>query len=442
MMSFVYMLCSTALAVLLLPVFPLFALRKKHRGRMPKRLGLGLADQMACLPPTAGPTFWLHALSVGETTSALPLVRALRESYPEARLVFSTTTVAGGEVARTLLAPFVDALIAAPLDLGPVVPFFLATIKPDLFVLVETDFWPHWLHCLTRRGIPSVLVNGRISARSFARYRRLALFFRPMFDAFTLLSMQTGADAAKMTALGIAPEKVVTLGNLKFDTSQAPPTGEHEAAVSLRKERYGFAAASPLWICGSTHRGEEELLFAVYQRLRAEIADLQVLLAPRNVERAEEIAALGRRLGLPCRRWSCERAGHGPVLLLDTIGELAGCYAMADVVFIGGSLVAEGGHNPIEPAAACAPVLFGPHMEDFAEIAEELIRSGGACRVASSAALQTTLRNILTDPSRRQAMAGAALACVQTNRGVVRKHLEALSRLLADTPARQRGWSG
>lgn len=435
-MSLLYMLCSTALAVLLLPVFPLFALRKKHRDRMPKRLGWGLADQLARLPPTTAPTFWLHALSVGETTSALPLVRGLRESYPEARIVFSTTTRAGGEVARTLLTPFVDALIAAPLDLGPVVPFFLATIKPDLFVLVETDFWPHWLHCLARRGVPTVLVNGRISEHSFARYRRLALFFRPMFDAFTLLSMQTGADAAKMTALGIAPEKVVTLGNLKFDTSQATETGENDASVFIQKNRYSFAADSPLWICGSTHRGEEELLFAVYKRLREKIADLQLLLAPRNIERAEEIAALGQRLGLACRRWSCEPTAHGPVLLLDTIGELAGCYAMADVVFIGGSLVAEGGHNPIEPAAARTPVLFGPHMEDFAEIAEELIRCGGACQIASSATLLTTLHDILTDPPLRQTMAGAALACVQANRGVVRKHLEAISQLLARTPTR------
>jgi len=435
-MSFLYMLGSTILAVLLLPLLPLFALRKKYRDRMPKRLGWGLADQLARLPPTTAPTFWLHALSVGETTSALPLVRGLRESYPEARIVFSTTTRAGGEVGRTLLTPFVDALIAAPLDLGPIVPYFLATIKPDLFVLVETDFWPHWLHCLARRSIPTMLVNGRISGHSFARYRRLAMFFRPMFDAFTLLSMQTGADAAKMTALGIAPEKVVPLGNLKFDTSQANETGENDASVLTQKNRYGFIAGSPLWICGSTHRGEEELLFAIFSSLREMITDLQLLLAPRNIERAEEIAALGQRLGLACRRWSFERTGHGPVLLLDTIGELAGCYAMADVVFIGGSLVAEGGHNPIEPAAARAPVLFGPHMEDFTEIAEELIRCGGACRVASSTTLLTTLQNILTDSPLRQAMAGAALACVQANRGVVGKHLEAISRLLARTPAR------
>jgi len=442
-MSLLYSLCSSALALLLLPLLLLFASRKKHRRRMGLRLGWGLTGQLAQFSASAAPTFWVHALSVGEVTSALPLVRGLRQAFPRARIVFSATTSAGGAVARSLLSPHVDALIAAPLDLGPVVPFFLRTIRPDLFLLVETDFWPHWLHCLARQNIPTFLVNGRISARSFTRYQRYACFFRPMFRSLTLMSMQTDADAAKMVALGIEPKKVVALGNLKFDTSQVIGRQKDYETIAIHKERYGFAVAPPLWICGSTHRGEEETIFRVYRRLREDSADLQLLLAPRNIERAGEIVALAGRHHLACRRWSTDRDSRGPLLILDTIGELAGCYAMADAVFVGGSLVPEGGHNPIDPAATAVPVVFGPHMEDFAEIAEELIRCGGAGRVDSEDSLHAILRHILTEPTLRRAMAEAAQAYVQANRGVVRRHLEAIDSLLAGkSAAGNTPWTG
>jgi 3-deoxy-D-manno-octulosonic-acid transferase len=434
-MHLLYTLFSSALALLLLPVFPLFALRKKYRNRICKRLGWGLADQLTHLPSSAAPTFWIHALSVGEVTSALPLVRGLRATYPEARIIFSTTTSSGDEVANKLLSPHVDALIPGPIDLGPVISLFLGAIQPNLFILVETDFWPNWLHCLSRRGIPSLLVNGRISKQSFARYSRHTRFFRSMFRTFTLLSMQTASDAAKMLSIGIAPEKIATLGNLKFDTSQVTIFRDDDETVAIKKERYGFAASGPLWICGSTHRGEEELIFQVYRPVRTTVPDLQLLIAPRNIGRAEEIAALGKQNNLNCRYWSSDRGQSGSLLILNTIGELADCYTMADAVFVGGSLVAEGGHNPIEPAIAGTPVLFGPHMEDFAEIAEELIRCGGARRVESEDALAATLRHLLADVALRQSMMKAARACVQGNQGVVRRHLEAINTLLSGKPS-------
>jgi 3-deoxy-D-manno-octulosonic-acid transferase len=400
-----------------------------------KRLGWGLAGHLARIPSATSPTFWIHALSVGEVTSARPLVRGLREAYPKARIIFSTTTSSGGEVANKLLAPQADALIPGPIDLGPIADLFIRAIQPDLFILVETDFWPNWLHCLTRSGIPTLLVNGRISEQSFARYKRFALFFRPMFRTFTLLSMQTAADAAKMIALGIEPEKVATLGNLKFDTSQVSGFRGDDETAAMKKERYGFAAAKPLWVCGSTHRGEEELIFPVFKHLQTSVQDLQLLIAPRNVERAEEIAALGRQHNLEFRRWGGDKGNSGPLLILDTIGELAACYAMADAVFIGGSLVAEGGHNPIEPAIAGAPVLFGPHMEDFAEIAEELIHGGGARRIESGDALLNALRHLLLDAPLRQSMANASRVSVQAHQGVVRRHLEAIDTLLSGKPS-------
>lgn len=430
-MCLLYQIGTSLLALLALPILLCLAARQKYRHRFLRRLGWGLQQQLAqSLTPAATPTFWLHALSVGEVTSALPLVRGLRDTYPTASIVFSVTTRSGSEVARKLLFPHIDALIAAPLDLGPVVPMFIRAIRPDLFILVETDFWPHWLHFLARQGIPTLLVNGRISVASFQRYQRLLPLFRPMFGSFTLLSMQTAADAATMRNLGLNASRVMNLGNLKFDTSHLRTLEYDQSAIACNRERYGFASAPPLWICGSTHRGEEAIIFEVFCALRAHMYDLQLLLAPRNVERGQEIVALARQFGLSSRRWSNDQKGQGSLLILDTIGELAACYAMADVVFVGGSLVAAGGHNPIEPAAAGVAVIFGPHMEDFSEIAATLVQSGGALQITSTDALRTTIHHILTDSSLQQSMAKAGWRYVQDNRGVVRRHLQAIDELL------------
>ena len=430
-MLLLYNILSFFFTLLLLPLLLFIASRKKYRDRVLPRLGIGLANQLASLPRRApsAPTFWIHALSVGEVTSALPLVRGLRRAYPEARIVFSVTTRSGRQVAERLLSPSVDLIIPGPLDLGPVVPFFVKTILPDLFILVETDFWPNWLHCLARKRIPLLLVNGRISQKSFVRYRRAAFFFKPMFRTFTALSMQTVADAEKMISLGVEVNKVVTLGNLKFDTVE--DLGQGNAAKRLTKEDYGFKTSAPLWICGSTHRGEEQLLFQVFLDLRRAIPDLQLLIAPRNIERAGEIIAMGDQYALTCRQWTQEKHGRGSILILDTIGELAACYPMADAVFIGGSLVAEGGHNPIEPAALGVPVLFGPHMEDFAEIATELVQHGGARQVKTATALFAAIQPLFTDPALHRSMAAAALDCIMANQGVVRKHLDTITELLS-----------
>ena len=431
-----YQIITGLLALLALPVILCLAARPKYRQRFLRRLGWGLQHQLAqALAPVGTPTFWLHALSVGEVTSALPLARGLRNTYPTASIVFSVTTRSGGEIAQKLLSPHVDALLAAPLDIGPVVPFFIRVIRPNLFILVETDFWPHWLHCLREHGIPTLLVNGRISEPSFRWYRRCAALFRPMFNSFTLLSMQTAADAAKIKDLGLHAYRVANLGNLKFDTSHLHAHQPDQSAIAVTRERYGFAAAPPLWICGSTHAGEEAVIFEVYSALRTRMPELQLLLAPRNVERGQEIVALAEQFGLPGRRWSCGQTDQGPLLVLDTIGELAACYAMADAVFIGGSLVAEGGHNPIEPAAARVPVVFGPHMEDFSEIAAALVQSGGACQVASKETLLEKVQQILTDTTLRQSMAKAGWQYVQSNQGVVRRHLQVIGDLLMAPPA-------
>lgn len=434
-----YALFSTCLGLLLLPVLLLLGLRKKHRQRLFGRLGFGLRSclhQRTTFASETSPTFciWIHALSVGEVTSALPLVRGLRQAFPQAKLVFSASSNSGHQVAGRLIAPWVDTLIRAPLDFVPIVCHVINTIRPNLFILVETDFWPNWLSALARRNIPLMLVNGRISAPSVQRYQRAAFFFRPLFAMFDLLSMQTAVDADNMKDLGVPELKVCTLGNLKFDTSQYRAEQSTPSRSAMRLA-LGFSDASPLWICGSTHLGEERMVLEVLQRLRMDFPDLQLLLAPRKIERAEEVVALAASLGLTCRKRSMkeENIQSASVLILDTLGELANLYPMADCAFIGGSLIAAGGHNPLEAAACAVPVFFGPHMEDFTEIAQGLCQSGGARQIDSADMLYLSLHGFLSDPDQRQEMACAAQNFVLQHQGVVQAHIKALERLLNQT---------
>jgi 3-deoxy-D-manno-octulosonic-acid transferase len=392
----------------------------KHQSRVTERLGLHVPR----LPARQGPVIWLHALSVGEVTSALPLVKGIRESIRPAVLVFTAATRSGRELAEQLLAPHVDLVLFSPLDFPCAVRRYLDAIRPDCFILVETDFWPNWLRQLRRRQVPAMLVNGRISEKSFASYRRFAFFFRPMFACFSLLSMQTAQDRDKMLALGIPAERAVCFGNLKYDLTAS------RAAFALP----AFSGGS-VWVCGSTHPGEEELILAAFKELAEanplDHSPLRLIIAPRKTERGGELLKLARSFGLNAvLRSSGDALAASRILILDTIGELAGCYSLARFAFIGGSLVDEGGHNPIEAAAQAVPVLFGPHMEDFAEIASDLTACGGA-KTVTAATLAETAAALLRDDALHTAMSGAALDLVERQRGGVERHVQAVRTLLA-----------
>jgi 3-deoxy-D-manno-octulosonic-acid transferase len=426
-MLFVYNSLQLILLLGAAPLLVLVACRRKYRQRIWQRLGFGLRRRAEKIEKSPGRRIWLHCLSVGEVTSALPLVRGLRLRMPEARIIVTVTTTTGIKVAQQQLAPWADLVLSAPLDLLPVILRFIRILRPDLFILVETDFWPNWLHSLHRQHIPAALVNGRVSQASFARYQRFRVFFRPLFSAFTLLAMQTESDAARMQTLGVEATKLLSLGNLKYAPTADP---NRESITRPDGEDLNLQADSEIWVCGSTHPGEEELLLRAFAALMADHPRLCLLLAPRDPQRTPELARLARQLGLDTRLRTCPQAPPARILLLDTLGELASCYRFARLAFIGGSLVPRGGHNPLEASRHGVPVLFGPHMEDFEEIARDLLKNGGAKIVSSTEEISGAVRRILTDSQVHATMSAAASDLVARQAGVIDRHLAALTGLL------------
>ncbi len=409
------------LIVLFLPLAVFVMLVPKYRLRTLRRLGFGLSrikrnDQKK--------TLWIHALSVGEVTSALPLVAGLRKEMPDVRLVFSASTRAGAQVAEKLLHDKVDCFFPFPLDILPVVNRFLSIIRPDLFILVETDFWPNILASLRRRKIPTLLVNGRISAESMRSYQRSAFFFRPLFNSFQTLSMQTEKDRQNLILLGVDKRQIHTFGNLKYDTALYNSSGRTSPlAFSLPEHQF-------LLVAGSTHEGEEKILLQSYKKLKKDIPGLYLIIAPRDVDRGGELQILASTMDLMANCRSHINAGGKDLFVLDTIGELTGLYSHADLAFVGGSLVARGGHNPIEPAVVKVPVLYGPHMEDFSEISAELVRAGGATIVHNQDELTDTLLRLLQDSDLRKDSGEAAHSCIARQQGVIDRHLKLINEML------------
>ena len=398
--------------------------KPKYRQGIPRRLGFGL--QKLLKPARFNQkTVWIHALSVGEVGSARPLVTGLRKEFPEVRIIFSVSTITGLKMAIEHFTALVDRVVPSPLDLKPTVDRYVRLIHPDLFILVETDFWPNLLHALHRRKIPAILVNGRISDKSMSSYKRLAFFFKPLFQSFNHLCMQTESDRKNMEKFEVNREIVHCLGNLKFDTVATNPISAlHELSQCI-------PSSSRIFLAGSTHEGEEDIILWVYGILKKSFSDLFLIIAPRDPERRLEISRMATARNVSWSyRSELNRIPPQDLLILDTMGELPDVYALADVAFVGGSLVKEGGHNPIEPAAAGIPVLFGPHMEDFAEISRDLLQGGGAAVVNNQTSLQQTLESLFSSDEQRIKMGQLAQSCIARQRGVVARHLEIIRAYL------------
>lgn len=421
---------------------PYFLLKMVRTGKYRKGIGQRFAIYRGLFKSLREERpIWVHAVSVGEVNAAAPLIKELKRRDVKRKIVLSTVTATGQEMAKKIL-PEADAIFLFPLDLGFVVGTAVARINPRLFVTLETEIWPNLLAAMKRRNIPAILVNGRISAKSLKGYRRVAPFLKTVLDSFSALCMQTQTDAERIISLGADPHRVQVCGNLKYDRGEllTDPDGRERALALLGlpahqpKEGPGRDKVPRIFLAGSTHPGEEEIVLAAYQELRKEVPDLILVIAPRHPERFSEVEQIMALAGFKVVRRSCIREASYPyeAILLDTIGELSNIYAAATIVFVGGSLVPTGGHNPLEPAAWGKPVLFGPHMENFLEIAERLLSGGGAVQVNNEAELAKQARALLENRGLYEQMGGKALAVVRANLGATQAVIKVVEEYLKD----------
>jgi 3-deoxy-D-manno-octulosonic-acid transferase len=392
-----------------------------YRQRLGERFGRGLA------PICDGPVIWVHAVSLGETQAAAPLVEALLRSRPHHRILVTTTTPTGSDRVQSLFGERVLHCYA-PWDLPGSVSRFLGRVRPQLLLLMETELWPNTIHHCRRTGCRVVLANARLSRRSADGYARFPGLTSAMLLQIDAVACQSAVDGERFVALGLPPPALAITGNLKYDIRY----GDQQRAQAARLRSVYRADTRPVLVVASTHPGEEELVLDAWSGLRSRHMDCLLLLAPRHPERANGVEQLCRRRGWRVQRRSLEASPEAAcdVMLVDTIGELAVLQSLASVALVGGSLVPRGGHNPLEAAAWGVPLVCGPHMENFADITGQLVEAGAMLRV-STAKLAGVLGDLLADPSRRAAMGAAGKRVVESNRGALERLLPLVEAELA-----------
>ena len=390
------------------------------------------------------PVIWVHAVSLGEVVAAAPLVKELHRSHPDSRIIVTTVTETGREAVEQRLVGVAEHRYA-PLDFPWVVSGLVDRLRPVLYVFVETELWPNLLWILHARGIPAVLVNGRLSSRSFRRQDLplLRSFYRAVLQSLALCLMQSDRDAQRIVALGAESSRVHVTGNIKFD--QPLPAAQTDASF---RRSLGVGEHEQLLLAGSTHPVEEEQLVLAYRQLVKAHPSIVLMLAPRHIERADRVEAMVREAGFVSQRKSrLHDVATGPrVIILDTRGELARAYKEATVAFVGGTLVPVGGHNLLEPAVWGKPVLFGPHTDHCAEIATLLHQAGGGYRVNSPEEIVRYVDEWLVNQESRDAVGQAARRVVMDNQGALQRSLQLIESCLASstisTPQSAEGSAG
>ena len=439
-----YALYTTLLTIWLLAMAPVLLYNAvRHKKHLPK-----LRQRMGRLPDSLRAdgrrTLWIHACSVGETLSVQGLAAALHERYPDARLIFSTITASGNAVAHeryeALYGP--GNVFFFPVDLPNVAGAVLDFIKPSALIVVDTEIWPNVVHQAKRRGVPVVMVNGRIAAKSFRQYLWVQPMLAKVLGEYAALLMKSPEDAARIQRLGAPPSRIAMSGNLKYDQTPADAALVAEKAKLLDAALELSPLSSRLIVAGSTHEGEDILLLRALRTLRQNpaLADTRLLIVPRHAERFDSVAALAEREGFSVRRRSRPgvASADAEVLLLDTYGELAAAYEFATVAFVGGTLVPIGGHSIMEPAQFGKPIVIGPHMENFPQIVDAFLARNAAVQItaiendgaAQEAELTEALRAILSDVSKQAAMGATALSILEDNRGATAFTLERIARVV------------
>ena len=429
-MYFIYSVLIVLFFAVMSPYLLYQAVRyRKYVRSLPQRLGiLPLSFNL-----DGDESIWIHAVSVGEVLTARALLQALRERYPRLRIFLSTTTITGYQVARNNLQ-YIDEIFYFPFDFAFIVRRTLRLVRPRLFVMMETELWPNLLRACRAGGVKTLLVNGRISSRSYPRYKLARPFFRHVLAHVDRFCMQSEESARRIVDMGADPARVTVTGSLKFDSLERP---ESLAASDRGRNRvlryFRISPDRPVLIAASTLKGEEEPVLEAFQRMRATRPNALLIIAPRKPERFDDVERLARRTGLNVARRSELRVDAEPrhdIVVLDTIGELAQLFQVATIVFVGGSLVDAGGHNILEPAVFGKPIIFGPYMQNFAEIARAFLDNGAGIEVNTDRELETVLLELMGDPVRRASLGAAARALVEANRGARARSLEAIAQLL------------
>jgi len=425
-MFIIYDIALIIFAVFYLPYF--IVKRKYHRdmwmrlGALPKKVMKALGGEK---------TIWVHAVSVGEVMAAKPLLDELHKEFPNKKIVISTVTKTGNRIARNIAKPS-DIVIYFPLDLNLVVRSIVSKINPEIFILLETEIWPNTIRIISGRGIPIIIVNGRISPRSFERYKFVKPFLKEILKRINMFCMQSPLDAARIVELGAPKYKVRTTGNMKFDASLVKELfSEREMLI---KKAFNLTDGQKLVVAGSTHKGEESVFLRTFKTLKEAFPKTRLLIAPRHIDRTHEIESLAREHGFKPARLSqlsiADMGTNSDLLILDTLGDLKTAYSLADLVFVGGSLVPGGGHNMIEPASFSKPILFGPHTFNFQDIADLFVIKGAAVQVNNEKELIVSLRNLLLDSHESIAMGHRAKRLVEENSGATVRNMAFINELL------------
>lgn len=422
--DFIYILT----AIIYLPVF---LLRRKFHPGFNRRFGILPKDLKLRHP------IWIHAVSVGEAKAIKGLLEELKKNYPERDFVISTVTPTGNKIAQGL-AERNDFVTYLPLDLSFVVAQVLGKIKPSLFILAETEIWPNLISCLHKRQIPIVIVNGRISDASFKGYLSIAFLLKAILNKIYLFCVQTPRDAERLMRLGVLKDKIKITGNMKFDTTDYINFKEEDAALKLK---LGLKSREKLLVIGSSHPLEEEIILEAYKKLLQDFPDLRLLIAPRHPERSKDIERIAKTFGFQgvfisglnptpdTRDLTPNTYNLTPIFILDTIGELMRFYAIADIVFVAGSLTKNGGHNILEPAALGKPVLFGPHMFNFRDIADLFLENQSALLVQDQEELCARVRDLLNKPEKIELLSKRAREVVLTHQGATQKTVQIIKEL-------------
>jgi 3-deoxy-D-manno-octulosonic-acid transferase len=409
---------------------PLVAIRLWLRARKAPAYARRIGERFSYGMPTLQPGgIWVHAVSVGESIAAAPMIRALLQRYPTLPITVTCMTPTGSERIQALFAnePRIQHCYL-PYDLPCAAARFLDRAQPKLAVIMETELWPNHIHQCAKRGIPVALANGRLSERSARGYGRFSKLTAPMLAEMSFFAIQTETEAQRFRDLGARPETVEVTGSIKFDLTIAPQLLQR--AGELRGQWQ--ASERPVWIAASTHEGEDEVVLNAHRRLLANHPDALLILVPRHPERFNSVFELCQREGFATVRRSTGTNvdAQTSVLLGDTMGELLFLYALADSAFVGGSLVANGGHNLLEPAALAKPVISGPHLFNFLDIAAQLREAGALAEVDDAEGLAVEVQRLFELPRDAQRMADAGLAVMRRNQGALQRLLDGLGRLI------------